>query len=240
MATIKLLHLFDDVMSLYGEYANVLILERYLSEQGHSVHIDRLHLYEKKDISGYDFYFMGAGTERKQKLTLPALRDYAPALKTAYEAGKVLLFTGNSFELLGRSITDAEGKCHEGLGLFNFETTEGNSRIVGDCLGSCDLFSAPVVGFMNKCSKTKGIEHPLFRLQMGFGNEAQKAGEGLLEKNLFATHLTGPVLVKNPALLKEIAKRLVGEIDESRTLPYLQESYETTATALQKRLESLK
>jgi chorismate mutase len=49
-----------------------------------------------------------------------------------------------------------------------------------------------------------------------------------------------PVLVKNPALLKEIAKRLVGEIDESHTLPYLQESYETTATALQKRLESLK
>ncbi len=240
MATIKMLHLFDDAMSLYGEYANVLILERYLCEQGHSVHVDHLHLYEKRDISGYDFYFMGAGTERKQKLTLPELKQYADSLKTAYESGKVMLFTGNSFELLGRSVTDAEGKCHEGLGLFAFETKEGNSRIVGDCLGSCELFSAPVVGFMNKCSKTTGITKPLFRLQMGFGNDAQKGSEGLLEKNLFATHLTGPVLVKNPALLKELAKRLVGNIDENRSLPYLQESYETTAKALQNRLENKK
>lgn len=240
MANIKLLHLFDDAMSLYGEYANLMILQRYLSEQGHSVHVDQLHLHEKKDISGYDLYFMGAGTERKQKLALAQLKQYADVLKTAFESEKVLLFTGNSFEMLGKSITDVAGKCHEGLGLFSFETVESNSRIVGDCLGRSDLFSAPVVGFMNKCSKTTGIASPLFRLQMGFGNDSQKGSEGLQEKNLFATHLTGPVLVKNPSLLQEIAKRLVGEIDESHTLPYLQESYETTAKALQKRLESLK
>jgi CobQ-like glutamine amidotransferase family enzyme len=240
MANIRILHLFDDAMSLYGEYANVLILERYLSEQGHSVQVDRLHLYEKRDISGYDFYFMGAGTERKQKLVLGEMRQYADALRSAYEGGKVMLFTGNSWELLGRSVTDAEGKCHDGLGIFPFETTEGNGRIVGDCLGSCDLFSAPIVGFMNKCSKTTGIANPLFRLKMGFGNDSQKGREGVQEKNLFATHLTGPVLVKNPALLKEIAKRLVGALDEGRMIPYLQESYETTAKALQNRLENMK
>lgn len=240
MANIKILHLFDDTMSLYGDYANVLILERYLSEQGHSVKVDRVPLYEKRDISDYDFYFMGAGTERKQKLILPELKMYADVLKTAYENGKVMLFTGNSFELLGRSVTDAEGKCYEGLGLFSFETTESARRIVGDCIGSCELFSEPVVGFMNKCSKTTGITKPLFRLQMGFGNEAQKGTEGLQEKNLFATHLTGPVLVKNPALLQEIAKRLAGDLDKSCTLPYLQESYETTAKALKARLEAMK
>ena len=240
MANIRILHMFDDAMSLYGEYANVMLLERYLSEQGHSVHVERLHLHETKDISDYDFYFMGAGTERKQKLALAQLRQYGEALKAAYEKEKVMLFTGNSFELLGRSVTDAEGKCHEGLGVFAFETTESNSRIVGDCLGSCALFSDPVVGFMNKCSKTTGIDKPLFRLQMGFGNETQKGSEGLQEKNLFATHLTGPVLVKNPSLLREIATRLVGEIDGTVELPHLQKSYETTATALKKRLESLK
>lgn len=240
MANIRILHLFDDAMSLYGEYANVLILERYLTEQGHSVQVDRLHLYEKRDISGYDFYFMGAGTELKQKLVLGEMRQYADALRSAYEGGKVMLFTGNSWELLGRSVTDAEGKCHDGLGIFPFETTEGTGRIVGDCLGSCDLFSAPIVGFMNKCSKTKGVANPLFRLKMGYGNDSQKGTEGLQEKNLFATHLTGPVLVKNPALLKEIAKRLVVALDKGRMIPYLQESYETTAKALQNRLENMK
>ena len=69
----KLLHLYDDVMNLYGEYANVSLLARFLTDLGHSVQIDTLSLYEKKDISGYDFYFMGAGTERRQKLALSQL-----------------------------------------------------------------------------------------------------------------------------------------------------------------------
>ena len=42
---VKLLHLFDDVMNLYGEYANVAILARYLTDLGHTVSVDTLSLY---------------------------------------------------------------------------------------------------------------------------------------------------------------------------------------------------
>ena len=59
---LKFLHLYDDAMNLYGEYANVSLLARYLTDLGHSVRVETLSLYEKKDISGYDFYYMGAGT----------------------------------------------------------------------------------------------------------------------------------------------------------------------------------
>ena len=107
---VKLLHLYDDVMNLYGEYANVAILARYLTDLGHTVSVDTLSLYEEKDISAYDFYFMGAGTERRQKLALSQLGRYREALQRACDAGKVMLFTGNSFELLGARLQDAEGK----------------------------------------------------------------------------------------------------------------------------------
>ena len=59
---LKLLHIFDDVMNLYGEYANVAVMARYLTDLGHTVTVETLSLYEKKDISGYDLYYMGAGT----------------------------------------------------------------------------------------------------------------------------------------------------------------------------------
>lgn len=236
----KLLHLYGDVMNLYGEYANVEILVRFLQDLGHEVSVDTLSLYESRDISGYDFYFMGAGTELRQKLVLPQLMNYRQPLKAAFEAGKVMLFTGNSFELLGRSVTDADGKVWEGLGLFDFETVESDRRIVGDCLAVSDCMDGLLVGFMNKCSKNTGIRQPLFTLRMGFGNEARNGGEGFREKNCFGTHLTGPILVKNPAMLRLLAGLLGAENTDSVSYPHMEKAYATTCEELKKRLEGQK
>lgn len=236
----KILHLYHDMMNLYGDYANLLVLQRCLKELGQSVEIHTLSMGEKKDISGYDLYYMGAGTERKQKLALEELRYYAQPLQKAYEEEKLFLFTGNSFELMGKSLSDAKGEEYKCLGLFDFVTVESDRRIVGDCLGSCPLFEEPVVGFMNKCSKTTGIRTPLFTLKMGFGNDAERSGEGICRENFFGTHLTGPILMKNPAMLREILTRLTGSPVEALDLPHLQQAYETTSKALQSRLEATK
>lgn len=236
----KILHLYHDMMNLYGDYANLLVLQRCLDELGQTVEIHTLSMGEKKELDSYDLYFMGAGTERKQKLALEELRQYSQPLKKAYADGKLFLFTGNSFELMGRALTDAKGIRYECLGIFDFETVESDRRIVGDCLGSCNLFTEPVVGFMNKCSKTTGIQTPLFTLKMGFGNDADRGGEGICCGNFFGTHLTGPILMKNPPVLREILTRLTGNNVESLNLPYLQQAYETTAQALQNRLETAK
>ena len=238
---VKLLHLYDDVMNLYGEYANVAILARYLTDLGHTVSVDTLSLYEKKDISAYDFYFMGAGTERRQKLALSQLGRYREALQRACDAGKVMLFTGNSFELLGARLQDAEGKTFEGLHIAEFVSTEGKRRITGDCLAKFDDTGDTLVGFINKCSKTTGVETPLFTLEMGFGNEADRGAEGFRKNNCFGTHLTGPILVKNPAMLKYAAKLLLGEAySDTVTYSFMEKGYETTLTELRKRFELTK
>ncbi|MGM9598494.1 MAG: type 1 glutamine amidotransferase [Faecousia sp.] len=236
----KLLHLYDDVMNLYGEYANVSLLARFLTDLGHSVQIDTLSLYEKKDISGYDFYFMGAGTERRQKLALSQLVFYRDALKNAMDESKVMLFTGNSFEMLGAKITDADGREYDGLHLLDFETVETKRRITGDCLAKTELFDDLLVGFMNKCSITTKVEQPFCSVIMGFGNEEEKGAEGFRAGNCFGTHLTGPILVKNPAMLRCIAD-LLGANDSDRvSYPYMEKGYETTASELKKRLEQTK
>ena len=237
---LKILHLYDDVMNLYGEYANISVLARFLADLGIEVSVDTLSLYEEKDISGYDFYYMGSGTERKQKLALSQLMKYRDALCAACESGKVMLFTGNSFELLGDKLTDADGREYEGLHLASFETVEGKRRITGDCLASFDGIDDVLVGFINKCSKTSGVEQPLFQLQMGFGNETDRGAEGFRKNNCFGTHLTGPILVKNPAMLRYIARLLGAENTERVSYPFMEHGYETTVSELQKRLETMK
>lgn len=238
---LKLLHIYDDVMNLYGEYANVAVLARYLTDLGHSVSVDTLSLYEKKDISGYDFYYMGAGTERKQKLALSQLLTCREALLRACDEGRTMLFTGNAFELLGASVTDAEGKTYEALHFADFTTAEGKRRITGDCLAKFDETGDILVGFMNKCSRTTGVETPLFKLQMGFGNDADRSAEGFRKNNCLGTHLTGPILVKNSAMLKYIARLLLGtDYADTVTDSYMEKAYETTLSELQKRLEQTK
>ena len=54
----------------------------------------------------------------------------------------------------------------------------------------------------------KGIEAPLFTVSMGPGNQAGDPREGLCLGNVFGTHLTGPILVKNPSFLDYITDLL--------------------------------
>lgn len=233
---IKLLHLYGDVMNLYGEYANVQILTRYLTDLGHEVEIDTLNLYDEKDISGYDFYYMGAGTERNQKLALGRLLHYREALQAACREGKVLLFTGNAFALLGSSVTDADGKAYEALRIGDFTTTETKTRMTGDCIAK--LGDETAVGFINKCSRTEGVETPLFNLTMGQGNCGNGGAEGFVKNNCFGTQITGPILAKNPFFLKKIAKLLLGDAyRDSVTYPYMEKGYQITLNELTKRAE---
>ena len=100
------------------------------------------------------------------------------------------------------------------------------------------LWESEVVGFMNKCSVTRGITSPLFdRLTLGFGNEAYKGPEGYASGNVFATHLTGPILVKNPDFTDFLIRRIFGArgwaLPETLPdLPYEREAYEVTLKEL--------
>ena len=204
-----LLHLFPEAMSLYGEYANLTLLSRLLTAQGAEVTVKTVGFDEAPDFTGADLIYMGAGTERTQKAAMARLLPHKDALRAAAENGALVLFTGNAMETLGASVTDRDGKVHEGLHLAGFTTVETGKRTPHDVIAQPLLWAKPAVGFMNKCSTTKGIDTPLFSaLPLGFGNEVKGGAEGYQAGNLLATHLTGPVLVKNPAFLRYVARRL--------------------------------
>ena len=202
---IKIIHFYPDLMSLYGSYANVSVLKRRLEQMGHAVTVTPVLPDQEADLSGADFLYMGAGTEHAQKAALADFARYGEAVKAAAESGMTMLFAGTAMELLGKSITGADGKVYDGIGLADFTAIQGNKRFVEDVYGHTDLYPEAVVGFMNKCSTISGGETPLLtELSLGLGNEGEKTPEGFHRNNVFASQLTGPLLVKNPRMLDAV------------------------------------
>lgn len=241
---LTVLHLYPDCMSLYGEYANLAVLRRHLEVMGVTVNVRAVTCEDTPDFSGVDMVYMGAGTERRQKLALEKLLPHAEALKAAVE-NALLLFTGNAMETLGASITDAGGKTWPALALAGFTTTETAQRTPEDVIATPALWDAayPAVGFMNKCSTTHGVTTPLFPdLPLGFGNDSPHGPEGYMSGNILATHITGPILVKNPPFLDYLLRRLFAqkgwELPEALpTLPHEKEAYEVTLRELRARIK---
>ena len=202
---LNLLHFYPDLMSLYGSYANLSVLSRTLEAMGNTVTITYVEPGDEADIEGADFLFMGAGTEKRQKFALTDFLRHGEEVKKVAESGTAMLFAGTAMELLGREITDAEGKTWQAQGLLPFTVKQSQKRTVGDVYGHSDVCEEAVVGFMNKSSLLTGVENPLLTaLDLGFGNEAKGGAEGIHYKNVFGSHLTGPLLAKNPRLLEAV------------------------------------
>ena len=233
----KILHLYYDLMNLYGDYANVTVLKKLLGNNGHEVSVTKARPGDPVDLGEYDFIYIGSGTERSMKVALGDFVRLKDEFVKYIGSGGVALLTGNSFEMLGRSVTDRDGVEHEGLGLFDFTVTEQDKeRLVGDSVYDCAFLDTPLVGFVNKCSEIHGVDEPMFTVRMGLGNSNGDKGEGIRMNDLFCTHLTGPVLVKNPHFACYIASLLTGGPVDDSCLVYEKKGYAVTLGELEKRI----
>lgn len=228
----KILHLCPDLMNLYGDQGNLRALERRLRDQGEEVTIDRLAPGGESDFTGYDFLYLGPGTERSQKAALEQLRPCAAALKSALEAGVHGLFTGNAASMLGREVVDGDGRAWPGLGLLDLVSREKKDRYTGDAIVRHPELDKPLVGFFNKCEEWEGSVTPLFHTVMGKGDFPGETAEGFVSHNFLGTHLIGPVLVKNPHFHNWLLRRLLGRELKPVDYPYEEQAYGVTLQAL--------
>ncbi len=215
---VKLLYLYEDLLNLYGESGNVKMLTHALTNSGAEVCLQSKSLQNNPNeicLADYDFVYMASGTERHLLAAVEHFCQIAPQLPAFVDGGGVFLATGNSMELLGQGIFDGIKRVPT-AGLFAFETVwEKGVRQTGDvvglpCPGTGLLGGQPVIGFVNKCSRINGIETPLFNLKAGAGlsNNGQTPEEGLRQGGLLATHLIGPLLVRNPQILDFVVETL--------------------------------
>lgn len=229
---IYLLHLYPNLMNLYGDYANITILKKHLEDQDLNVRIEKKDIGSNIDFSKYDFIYMGSGTESNRDLALTDLMRYRDDLKQCIENGKTILFTGNAMELLGNYI----GK-KEGLGLFNFDVDCADSRFTGDVIVKNDELGE-IVGFINKSTLIRGGEEDkLFDYTFMDNNLKDNNYEGYKRNNTYGTHIIGPILVKNPKFMDIIIRSILSDDYDYKKIDYKfeEESYKTTLKALKER-----
>ncbi len=226
----KILHLFPDLMNLYGDYGNLTILVRHLKDLDVPVTIDKRDVDDLIDFPSYDMVYMGPGTEKNQLVALKELKNYEYQFNEYINDNKLLLLTGNAMELLGERI-DNEPALH----LLDFSVEITDKRYTGDVIVRNDTLGE-VVGFINKSSLIHGGEKDkLFTYTFKDSNLLDNDYEGYHFKNVYGTHIIGPILVKNPSFLNLIVRSLARSQYRSIDYPYETAAYEVTLKALKKR-----
>lgn len=201
MKTIKIAHLYYDLMNYYGEQGNVLALKTAIEYAGFKVNIKTLSVDDEIDFEKYDIFYMGMGTKRNQEIVRKDILKYKDKIENVIDK-KMFIMTGNSYELFGKKIDDK--KC---LGIFNF-SSKTTDRIVGEQIFKSDIIKETIIGFQNRFSSNNIKDDYLFEVIKGTGNDSESKVEGIHKNNFFGTYLLGPILIRNPyfkdALLKYI------------------------------------
>ena len=210
--SIRILHLFPNLMNLYGDYANLSILTRYMELEGCPFELTASD--DAVDPDGFDLVFIGCGTERSSLRALELLLPFREAFLRYLDGGGELLLPGTSYEIFCREIREdgTDTPVHRGLDLIPGIVTRTHARrYLGDVIYSFGDEGRTVIGFVNKCSQTELDGSPLFRTGSEQGNILTSGTEGYLSDGIVATGLTGPVLVKNPDLCRWFLDRLYGK-----------------------------
>ena len=107
----------------------------------------------------------------------------------------------------------------QGLGVFPSRSLRGEIRASRECFGY-DEFENLTTGYANHSAEIELLAgaKPLIKLKSGFGNSSihpapEVAGEGLIQENLMASRLNGPLLAINPHIADrfiELIARRVG------------------------------
>lgn len=202
---LRLVHLYPDLMSVYGDRGNVLTLVRRAQWRDLRVDVQEVTVDDRLDPAGVDMIFFGGGQDREQAVVSPDfLQGKGEAVCEAVEGGAALLSVCGGYQLLGQSYTTVDGQELPGAGLFDVRSVPGPKRHIGNVLIETRLDGAPrtLVGFENHSGRTYLGDHvmPLGRTVVGAGNNGEDGTEGAVYKGAIGCYLHGSLLPKNPWL----------------------------------------
>jgi CobQ-like glutamine amidotransferase family enzyme len=233
---LRLVHLYGDLMNLYGDRGNIIALRRRCAWRNIELELSEVSAGDRVDPHASDIFFFGGGQDREQETVS---RDLATgsgaAIQEAVDNGAALLAICGGYQLLGRFFRTSEGVEIPGTGLFDAHTMAGARRMVGNLLIENGTgFGATLVGFENHSGQTYlgPSAQPLGRVVVGNGNNGEDGTEGARYRAAVGTYLHGPVLPKNPALTDWLIHAgLQRRLGDGVELPALDDARELAAHA---------
>lgn len=207
MKTIKIAHLYYDLMNLYGENGNMRFLKKKLEEQNINATIEFLSINDKINYDKYDLFYIGTGSTENEIIVLKDMLKDKEAIISAIKNKKFFLVTGNALDLFGKTI-NLEDQEHNAINAFDYIVNIEELRIVGEQNYTSKLVKDPIIGFQNRNSIMLDNSNPLFKVNQGTGSSPKSDSEGIQKYNFYGTYLLGPILVRNPRFTDYLVKEL--------------------------------
>jgi lipid II isoglutaminyl synthase (glutamine-hydrolysing) len=202
--TLRVCALYPDLMNIYADRGNLLLLERRCAWRGIGFEVVAAGLGEGIDPDAHDLLYIGGAQDRDQALCAQDMVDTKrDALHAAARAGKVVLAVCGGYQLLGDFYELGDERI-PGVGLVDLHTIrEDGPRLIGNVAIEVRLpgldGSRVLAGFENHGGRTYlgAGEQPLGRVLKGHGNTGASGFEGVLRDHVVGTYLHGPLLPKN-------------------------------------------
>jgi CobQ-like glutamine amidotransferase family enzyme len=216
--TLRICALYPDLMNIYADRGNLLLLERRCGWRGIGFQITPAGLGEAIDPDAHDLFYLGGGQDRDQLLCAQDLVETKrEALHAAADAGKVVLGVCGGYQLLGHAYAFGAEEV-PGVGLVDLRTvrSETGPRLIGNVAIEVQLpgTDGPKVlaGFENHGGRTHlgAGEQPLGRVLRGHGNTGDSGFEGVIRDGVIGTYLHGPLLPKNAWFADWLVQRALG------------------------------
>lgn len=203
--TVKILHIYPDLLNLYGDKGNIAALTHRLSWRGIKSEVIA-YCGGELDLSDIDIVFLGGGSDRDEKIVCSALQQHRDALSQYVENGGVMLAVCGGFPMLGNFYYLGDEKI-EGLSVLDMYATPEKDRIIGDVVISSTLTNSMLVGFENRSVRVISDKYS------SLGDAIAGNSESVVYKNLIATFMHGPLLPKNPELCDYILSKALKNHD---------------------------
>jgi lipid II isoglutaminyl synthase (glutamine-hydrolysing) len=198
-SALRIVWIYPDLLSTYGDRGNLLILARRAQLRGLDVEATEIRSDQPLPSSA-DIYLIGGGEDGPQALAAQRL-IVDGGLHRAVASGSVVFAVCAGYQLMGTSFVAKNATC-AGLDLLDLRSDRGDSRAVGELAGDIDprLGLPPLSGFENHGGRTHlgPGAFPLARVSAGIGNDGRT--EGAWRGKLLGTYSHGPALSRNPEL----------------------------------------
>ncbi len=206
---INICHLYPDLLNVYGDVGNILVLKDRLEKRGIKVNVINASLNEDFVYEDYDIVLLGGGQDAEQTIVAKDLFIKREQLKKYIEDEKVLISICGGYQLLGKYYIGQDGEKIEGLGIIDIETKSGDDRFIGNVISKEFITNDYIIGFENHSGRTilgDGVK-PMAEVVVGFGNNGEDKTCGCVYKNTFGTYLHGSFLAKNNKFADLLIKR---------------------------------
>jgi CobQ-like glutamine amidotransferase family enzyme len=208
-STLRIVWIYPDLLSTYGDRGNMLILARRAALRGIDAETSEVRS-DQAMPSTADIYLIGGGEDGPQALAAQRLIADG-GLHRAVNQGAAVLAVCAGYQLFGSSFFAKGARC-AGLDLLDITSDRGETRAVGEVRGDIDprLGLPPLTGFENHGGRThlgKSVAS-LARVTAGIGNDG--VTEGAWHGKILGTYAHGPALARNPGIADLLLRWAIG------------------------------